>query len=128
MVSPTSRCAIAKRVTESIINTTRRPWSRKYSAMAVAVIAPLMRTSAGLSEVATTTTERFRPSSPRSRSMKSRTSRPRSPTREMTLISASVFRAIIESSVDFPTPLPAMMPIRWPEPRVISPSMARTPT
>ena len=34
--SPISRCAIAKRVTESIIKLTCLPWSRKYSAIAVA--------------------------------------------------------------------------------------------
>ena len=38
--SPISRRAIAKRVTESIISSTSRPWSRKYSAMAVATSAP----------------------------------------------------------------------------------------
>ena len=38
--------------------------------------------------------------------MKSRTSRPRSPTSAITFTSASVFRAIIPRSVLFPTPLP----------------------
>ena len=60
--------------------------------------------------------------------MKSRTSRPRSPTSVMTLMSASVLRAIMESSVDLPTPEPAMMPMRCPSPIVMSPSIARTPT
>ena len=64
------------------------PWSRKYSAMAVATHAPLKRTRAGWSDVDTTTTERASPSAPRSRSMNSRTSRPRSPIRAITLTSA----------------------------------------
>ena len=61
--------------------------------MAVAVFAALLRINAGLSDVATTTTECFIPSSPRSRSTNSRTSLPRSPIRAMTLISALVFLA-----------------------------------
>src|ERR671927_267812 len=61
MASPTSRCAIAKRVTESIISITSRPWSRKCSAIVVALNAALMRTSPGWSGVATTTTERAMP-------------------------------------------------------------------
>src|SRR4051812_31868842 len=127
MARPTSRWAIAKRVTESIINMTSAPWSRKCSAIAVAVSAALMRTSAGWSDVATTTTER--PSAaPRSRSMNSRTSRPRSPTRQMTLTSADVERAIMPSSDDLPTPEPAKMPSRWPRPQGTSASSARTPS
>src|SRR5665213_4564926 len=78
----------------SIISSTSRPLSRKNSAMRVATNAALIRTSAGWSEVATTTTERFRPASPRSRSRKSRTSFPRSPTSAITLTSAAVLRAI----------------------------------
>ena len=57
MARPTSRWAMAKRVTESIISSTSWPLSRKCSAIEVAVSAALMRTSAGWSEVATTTTE-----------------------------------------------------------------------
>src|SRR4051812_20956880 len=128
MARPTSRWAMAKRVTESIISITSAPWSRKASAIVVAVSAALMRTSAGWSEVATTTTERARPSSPRSRSMNSLTSRPRSPTRQMTLTSAFVERAIMPSSDDLPTPEPAKMPRRWPRPQGTSVSSARTPS
>ena len=95
--------------------------------MDVAVIAAFLRINAGLSEVATTTMERFIPSSPRSRSTNSRTSRPRSPIRAMTLISAFVFLANIPSSVLFPTPEPAKIPIRCPFPTVINPSTAFTP-
>src|SRR5436305_1014401 len=86
-----------------------------------------MRTSAGWSEVATTTTE-CASASPRSRSMNSRTSRPRSPTRAITFTSAVVERAIIPSSEDLPTPEPAKMPSRWPRPHGTSVSSARTPS
>ena len=60
--------------------------------------------------------------------MNSLTSRPLSPISAITLISALVFLANIPSNVDFPTPDPAKMPIRWPFPRVISPSTAFTPS
>ncbi len=59
--------------------------------------------------------------------MNSRTSRPRSPTRAITLTSASVERAIIPSSDDLPTPDPAKMPRRWPRPQGTSASSERTP-
>ena len=97
MASPISRCAVARRVTESIISSTSAPSSRNASAIVVATNAALIRTSAGSSEVATTTTERSS-AAPRSRSMNSRTSRPRSPTRQMTLTSPWVERAIMPSS------------------------------
>ena len=77
--------------------------------------------------VATTTTERARPSGPRSFSRNSRTSRPRSPTRAITQTWASVPRAIIDSRLDLPTPEPAKMPMRWPRPQGTSVSSARTP-
>ncbi len=112
MAKPTSRWAMATRVTESISRSTSSPWSRKYSAMAVTSSAALSRTKGGWSPVATTTTERRSPSSPRSRSKNSRTSRPRSPTRPMHVTSASVLRAIMARSVLLPTPLPAKMPKR----------------
>ena len=124
---PISRHAMAKRVIESIIRRTLRPESRKCSAIVVATRAPVARTTAAWSLVATTTTDRRSPSAPRSRSMNSRTSRPRSPRRAITLTSAVVLRAIIPSSTLLPTPLPAKIPIRCPCPRVISPSIARTP-
>ena len=59
--------------------------------------------------------------------MNSRTSRPRSPTRQMTLMSAVVERAIMPSSDDLPTPEPAKMPRRWPRPQGTMPSRTRTP-
>src|SRR5579859_6914642 len=59
--------------------------------------------------------------------MNSWTSRPRSPIKPMTLMSASQLRAIIPSSVLLPTPEPAKMPNRWPLPQVSIPSRARTP-
>ncbi len=72
-------------------------------------------------------TDRARPSGPRSFSMNSLTSRPRSPIRAITFTSALVFRAIMPIRVDFPTPEPAKMPRRWPLPAVSSMSIARTP-
>ena len=63
--------------------------------MAVAAYAALARTNDGWSEVAQTMTDLFKPSSPKSCSKKSRTSRPRSPTKPITTMSASVFRAIM---------------------------------
>ena len=62
------------------MNSTRRPWSRKYSAIAVATKAAFRRTRLGASLVAQTTTERARPAGPSDSSRKSTTSRPRSPT------------------------------------------------
>ena len=118
---------MANRVTESIISTTSSPRSRNHSAIRVAVNAALIRTMAGASEVATTTTERAMPSGPRSRSMNSATSRPRSPISATTETFASVPRAIIDRSDDFPTPDPAKMPNRWPLPHGIRPSSTRTP-
>ena len=60
--------------------------------------------------------------------MNSRTSRPRSPISASTVTGASVPRVIIESSVDFPTPEPAKIPMRWPRPHGIKVSIARTPS
>ena len=67
------------------------------------------------------------PSSPKSRSINSLTSLPRSPIRAITFISAFVFLANIPSSVLFPTPEPANIPIRCPLPMVSNPSTAFTP-
>ena len=128
LARPISRWAMEKRVRESIISSTSLPLSRKYSAMAVAVFAALFLSRAGLSEVATTTTKRRMPSSPKSRSMNSRTSLPRSPIKAMTLISALVFLANIPMRVDLPTPEPAKIPMRCPLPTVIIPSTAFTPS
>ncbi|OQA21100.1 MAG: hypothetical protein BWY61_01822 [Firmicutes bacterium ADurb.Bin354] len=128
MASPISLCAIEKRVRLSIMSSTSLPCSLKYSATAVAVWAAFLRSSAGLSEVATITTDLLNPSSPRSLSINSLTSRPRSPMRAMTLSSALVFLANIPISVDFPTPDPANIPIRCPLPRVMRPSTAFTPS
>ncbi len=98
------------------MNSTRRPWSRKYSATAVATNAAFRRTSAGASLVAQTTTERARPAAPSASSRNSTTSRPRSPTSAITFTSASVCRAICPISVDLPTPEPAKSPRRCPSP------------
>ena len=124
---PISLCAMAKRVRESIIRSTSRPLSRKYSAIVVATRGAFRRSMAGWSEVATTRMVRFMPSSPRSFSTNSRISRPRSPTRAITLISAFTFLAIMPIKVDFPTPEPAKIPIRCPFPMVFKPSIALMP-
>jgi len=118
---------MAKRVTLSIIRSTSLPWRMKYSATVVPAMAQRRRRRGLWSLVETTTTLRFNPSSPRSFSMNSRSSRPRSPTRVMTFTSADVLRATMPSRVDLPTPEPEKMPTRWPLPRVSRPSMARTP-
>ena len=115
---PISRCAIAKRVSESTTSNTFLPAPQKYSATAVAASAARMRNSGDWSEVDTTTTERSRPSSPRASSRNSPTSRPRSPTRASTVRSAPVPRAIMPISVLFPTPLPPKIPMRCPRPQV----------
>ena len=109
------------------MRSTLRPWSRKYSDRAVAAYAARMRMSGGLSEVETTTTDRRRPSSPRSCSRNPRTSRPRSPTSAITAMSAAVPRAIMPSSVLLPTPDPPNNPRRCPRPHVSIVSIARTP-
>jgi len=95
--------------------------------MAMAVSAPLARITALWSDVTTTTTLRASPSGPRSRSINSRTSRPRSPIRAKTLTSTDAWRAIIPIGTDFPTPLPAKTPSRCPRPAVIILSMDRIP-
>ena len=96
--------------------------------MRVARKAARMRTSAGASEVATTTTDRARPWAPRTRSTNSATSLPRSPTRAMTETSAAVPLVIMDMSEDLPTPEPAKIPRRWPRPQGTSPSRTRTPS
>ncbi|OPZ01963.1 MAG: hypothetical protein BWZ09_02615 [Alphaproteobacteria bacterium ADurb.BinA305] len=118
---------MAKRVTESSSSSTLLPCARYASATAVAVKALRTRNGAGWSEVATTTTLRLSPSSPRSFSRNSRTSRPRSPISPTTTMSACTPRAIMPSSVDLPTPEPAKRPTRWPRPSGMNVSTARIP-
>ncbi len=104
------------------------PLSRKYSAIRVQYMAARSRISGASSAGDATTTERFRPSSPRICSMNSLTSRPRSPIRPTTMMSASVKRVIMPSSTLLPTPVPANNPRRWPRPTVNKPLMQRMPT
>ncbi len=118
---------MASRVTESITSRTLAPWSRKYSATASATKQARTRMGAGLSEVATTTTDLRMPSGPSSCSRNARTSRLRSPISAITLTSAELWRDIAPSSVLLPTPLPPKMPILWPRPQGSRPSMARIP-
>ncbi|MNN04050.1 hypothetical protein D3C81_1167650 [compost metagenome] len=128
MARAISRWAWAKRVRESISNSTFLPLSRKYSAIRVQYMAARRRISGASSAGEATTTERLRPSSPRICSMNSLTSRPRSPIRPTTMISASVKRVIMPSNTDLPTPVPANRPRRWPRPTVSRPLMLRMPT
>src|SRR5690606_11857745 len=90
-------------------------------------MAARRRISGASSAGEATTTERARPSVPRISSMNSLTSRPRSPTRPTTMISASVKRVIMPSSTLLPTPLPANSPRRWPPPTVSMLLIARMP-
>ena len=99
-------------------STRRSPWRHRPRAGAPA---------AGCLTSRHTTTDRARPSAPRSCSRNARTSRPRSPTSAITAMSAAVPRAIMPSNVLLPTPLPPNMPMRCPRPHVSRASMARTP-
>ncbi len=127
MARPISRWAMANRVKESIINNVSIPRLLKNSAIAVATKAALKRTRGGWSDVATTSTERCSPSSFKSFSMNSLTSRPLSPISAITLTSARVLRAIMPRSVLLPTPLPEKIPNLCPRPQVSKPSMALIP-
>ena len=89
--------------------------------------AACRRMSAVSSDVATTTSARESPSSPRSSSRNSFTSRPRSPTSPMTETSQAAWRASIDIKTDFPTPDPAKIPSRWPSQQVVKQSTTRTP-
>ena len=72
-------------------------------------------------------TERFNASSPKSLSIKSITSRPRSPINAITFTSAFVFLAIIPSNVDLPTPEPENIPNLCPHPTAKRESIALIP-
>ncbi len=96
--------------------------------MRVVSMAALSRISGESSAGEATTTERASPSGPRMSSMNSLTSRPRSPIRPTTVMSASVKRVIMPSSMLLPTPLPANRPSRCPCPTVSKALMARMPT
>ena len=78
------------------------------------------------SPVATTVTARAR-SRPSTSSMNSRTSRPRSPTSAMTVMSKPCERASMPSNVDLPMPEPAKMPMRCPAHSGENRSMTLTP-
>ena len=79
------------------------------------------------SDVETTSTAFLRPSGPMSRSMNSRTSRPRSPMSASTQTSAVQPLRILDNRVDLPPPAAAKMPMRCPSPQVSTPSMTRRP-
>ena len=96
--------------------------------MAVARHAPCTRISGESSAGVATIMAFASPWAPRISSTNSRTSRPRSPTSETTITSASVKRVIIPNRVLLPTPLPANRPSRCPLPMVSKALIARTPT
>ena len=127
IASPISRCACAKRVRLSMRHSTRLPWSRKYSLRVSVRNAACRRIRAASSEVATTTTARLIPASPRYSVTNSCTSRPRSPISPTTATSAVAFITIIDISTDLPTPEPAKMPMRWPSQIVVKVLSTRTP-
>ncbi len=74
------------------------------------------------------TTARANPSAPKLSSINSLTSRPRSPIKPTTIISAEVNLVIILKRTLLPTPLPANNPMRWPRPTVSKELIARIPT
>ena len=128
MARPISRLACATRVSESMISSTLRPCARKYSAIAVARSAPRIRNRGDLSAGTATMIVRAFEVPVSAFSTKWPTSRPRSPTSPTTTTSASVKRVIMPRSTDLPTPEPAMIPRRWPQPMLSSELITRTPT
>ena len=111
---PISRCAIATRVTESIISSTCLPWSRKYSAIAVATSAPRARTQRGLvagRDDHHRTCEPFRAEDALDEF--AHFAAALADQRDHVHVGLRV-RAIMPSSVLLPTPDPAKMPTRWP--------------
>src|SRR5262249_2484093 len=118
--------AARERIGESARSSPRARRPRNHSATAVATNGDLSRTRLGASLAAHTTTERRSPS-PRASARKSRTSRPRSPTRPMTLTSAADVRASCPRSIDLPAPDPANSPTPCPSPNLAKAPSARTP-
>ena len=98
-----------------------------FTATAVAVYAALRRSIDERSDVETTSTAFFRPSGPRSFSMNSRTSRPRSPISANTHTSAEQPLMMLDKSVLLPPPAAAKIPMRCPSPQVSTPSSTRRP-
>ena len=128
MARPISRLACATLVSESMISRTFLPWARKYSAMAVARSAPRIRSNGDRSAGTATMMVRAFDDPVSAFSTKWPTSRPRSPISPTTTTSASVKRVIMPSRTDLPTPEPAMMPRRWPQPMLSRELITRTPT
>ena len=105
---------------------TESPRSRKYSAIAMAEGSASRRIIGLSSPVDTTVMDRARLSAS-GPSRNSLTSRPRSPTSATTTVSKADDRAIIDRTVDLPTPEPAKMPTRCPSHSGVNRSMTRTP-
>ena len=68
-----------------------------------------------------------KPSGPKSFSINSLSSLPRSPTNDITFTSAEEPREIIPSKIDLPTPLPAKTPTLCPSPKGIQESIDLIP-
>ena len=113
---------------ESMINKTFLPFDRKYSAIAVARLAPRMRSRGDRSAGSATITVRSRDFPFNTSAAKLATSRARSPIKPTTTISASVNRVIMPRRTDLPTPEPAIIPIRCPCPTDKRLLITRTPT
>ena len=90
----------------NIISSTFFPFDLKYSAIAVALLAPRILSNGDLSAGTATTIVLFFASPESKFFTKLPTSRPRSPISPTTTISASVYLHIIPSNTDFPTPDP----------------------
>ena len=125
---PTSLLAWAIRVRESIISKTFFPLSLKYSAIDVALSAPLILNRGDLSAGTATITVFCLVFSLKTCLTKLPTSLLRSPIRATTTTSADVNLVIMLSSIDFPTPEPAIIPSLCPLPTVRRELIALIPT
>ena len=104
------------------------PWSRQYSATKCASnVARNLSTGDSFAGDAITI-DLVSPSGPNVSVTNSLTSRPRSPIKPITTTSASVYLVIMPKRTLFPTPEPAISPMRWPRPSVKRPLMVFTPT
>ena len=126
--NPISLLACAILVKLSIISNTFLPWSLKYSAIAVALLAPLILINGDLSAGTATTVIFWAELSLNNSLTIVPTSLARSPIKAITTTSASVYLLIIPNNTDLPTPEPAMIPSLWPWPTVNRAFIILTPT
>ena len=111
-----------------MISKTFFPLDLKYSAIEVALSAPLILNNGDLSAGTATVTVLFLDSSFNISDTKLPNSLPLSPISATTTTSASVNLVIIPSKIDFPTPEPAIIPSLWPLHTVKSELIALIPT